>query len=178
LAPPRKKTKGPDPGRILNYTTEIEPPQSLKEIQDLLVAHGARAISVLYGDDRRITGIGFHLPTALGERNYHMLANAASVRQRMIERHDNEVRQTYLGQAEYRFRNYLWEKYPPAALEAQAQRTAWRILKDAIAVMLNLSSAGLADSGQVFFGFGQLSDGSGSVFDAWTARAALGPATE
>lgn len=176
------KRASPDPGRVLNYTTAITPARSLADIQALLVAHGASAITVQFDENRMAVGVEFRIQSNAGvEQTYIMAANWKVVRARMILRHNNEVRQRYArnGVVPYAANRYLWIDDPgsyehrlPKLLDDQAKRTAWRILKDAIEVMLNLSTAGIADPGQVFFGFASLDTG-GTVYEAYAEHRAL-----
>lgn len=171
---PRRRT-APNPGRVLNFTTTILPSKSLAEIQAALLAHGALAFTVVFdSEDRTAKGVEFRLRSDTGEeKNYAMEANWRSVRHRLIENHNREVRAKYHGYHTYRGERYLWdEKKPTKEIDEQAKKTAWRILKDAIEVMLNMGAAGISDPGQVFFGFATLDTG-GTVYSAYTDYKAL-----
>jgi hypothetical protein len=148
----------PDPTRVLNFTTTITVDKTVGEIQRILVAHDATMISMRFDDDRQVEAIEFHLRLDSVERAFRLSANWRMVRMRLIAHH-NKGKRSYT-------RGFWTERSLPAGLDDQARRTSWRILKDAVEVMLNLADAGIADTGQILFGFAMLDSGV-TIYDAF-----------
>jgi len=65
---------------LLYYSTEYSPRRAQAEIQQSLIAHGARRISLEY-DQGKIIGISFSIQTPAGERDFILPARVAGVRQ-------------------------------------------------------------------------------------------------
>jgi len=160
----RRTRRAPNPGRVLNYSTTIDPQKSVNEIQAVLVAHGARRFTLMYDDDRKIDGIHFTLDVNGTERAFEIKANWQQVRKRLIENHNKGKRSYQRGYWEDKPGS--WSHSVPATVDDQSKRVAWRVLKDAVEVMVNLVSAGIADVGQVFFGFGVLDSGL-TIYEAF-----------
>ena len=65
---------------LLYYSTEYSPRRAQAEIQQSLIGHGARRISLEY-DQGKIIGISFSIQTPAGERDFILPARVAGVRQ-------------------------------------------------------------------------------------------------
>ena len=94
---------------LLNYTTTVPAVRTIGQVQALLVEGGARQIMAEYNDVGTPIGIAFAVETGFGLRNFHLPVNAAKVE--AVLRRDKKV--------ERRFKT-----------PEQAERVAWRIVKD------------------------------------------------
>lgn len=93
------------------------------EIQALLARHGARMVLTEYDGKGTATGISFALDTAFGRQAFRMPANVEGI-WRVMQRQGRD------GKLQRRF-----------VTEAQAQRVAWRILRQWLAAQLELIAA-------------------------------------
>ncbi len=122
-------------GGLLNHSTTVEASKTAGEIQAILVRHGARQVLFVYGDHEEITGISWKVPTKGGEIPYTLPVNVAKV---------NEVltKQYHQGQV------------PRAALrDGQAERVAWRILKDWVEAQMALLETTMVTIEEIFLGY-------------------------
>nr|MBA3889820.1 hypothetical protein [Gemmatimonadaceae bacterium] len=107
---------------ILNYTTKISAGATVGEIQAKLAAHGANGVSIDY-DSGMPEALAFRIQTPHGLVTFRMEANWRGVLAAMEA--DQNV--------------------PRAQVRPdQAQRVAWRILKDWVEAQLAIVEAGLA----------------------------------
>ena len=119
---------------IKNYTTTIDVFKSLGEIQGALASHGARKIMVDYDSAGQPVGITFGIETARGALGFCLPANVDGVRAVF-------ARQKV--------------KKPPG----QAERTAWRNIRDWIMAQMAIIEAGQVQIDEVFLPY--LTDGKG-----------------
>ena len=106
--------------KFLNYSTEVQASKTAGEIQALLVAHGASAITTGYGDGGIIQSISFKVRTPQGEVAIRL----------PIDR-----------EATLRVLKRLWGqgKIPHRYADpVQAERVAWRVVKDWVAAQMAL----------------------------------------
>ena len=115
---------------ILNYSTKIEATQTVGLIQALLAKAGAHQVSVHYGGSGVPLGVSFSLP--LGPEKqvtfFQLPCNWEGVLKALRKA---RVDKKYL-------------------TEAQAQRVAWRIMKDWCEAQLAIIEAGQAQLAEVF----------------------------
>lgn len=115
---------------ILNYSTSVAASKTSGEIQAKLAKHGATAVTALY-EGGEPTAIGFSIETDYGVRDFRLPANTAGVYQALHrEWRANQVPRRYVS-------------------EAQAQRVAWRILKDWVEAQLAIIEAGIVELDEV-----------------------------
>lgn len=119
---------------IKNYTTKIDVFESLGEIQGALARNGARKIMVGYDDNGRPCGITFGLQTAQGGMLFQLPANTPGV-----------------------IAAFQRQKVKPDA--EQAERTAWRNIRDWILAQMAFVEAGNVQVDEVFLPY--LTDGRG-----------------
>lgn len=119
---------------IKNYTTSIDVYKSLGEIQGALASHGARKIMVDYDGAGQPTGVMFGIDTPEGPRGFCLPANVAGVRE-------------------------VFSRQKVKAPAGQAERTAWRNVRDWIMAQMAIIEAGQVDMVEVFFPY--LTDGRG-----------------
>ena len=111
---------------IKNYTTTKEEYESIAEIQLALAKHGARKIMIDYAENGDPQGVTFAVNTPCGYQGYILPANtegvlAAFARQKI------------------------------KADRNQAQRTAWRNVRDWIMAQMAFIESGNVDMPEVFF---------------------------
>ncbi|KKK48060.1 hypothetical protein LCGC14_3148970, partial [marine sediment metagenome] len=70
---------------IKNYTTTISAMKSIGEIQGILVAHGAKAIQIEYGDDREPCSLSFIIPTPQGGLSFRLPANIKAMEKVLLQ---------------------------------------------------------------------------------------------
>jgi len=114
-------TKGP-----LNYTTTIDAGKTASQCVDLLATHGASAVALTYSD-RRPTGLTFRILTVHGDRNFSMPINIEGIHRLLLAARRK-------GTISPRF-----------AERDQAERVAWRVLKDWLEVQLVMIEAGVVN---------------------------------
>lgn len=121
---------------IKNYTTEVDVYKSLGEIQAALASHGARKIMVDYDGAGQPTGVMFALETPAGPRGFCLPANIAGVKA-------------------------VFEQQKIKSKPGQAERTAWRNIRDWVLAQMAIIEAGQVDLEEVFLPY--LTDGRGQT---------------
>lgn len=110
---------------IMNYTTKIDVFKSIGEIQSDLAKHGAKKIMQEYRDNGEPIAISFSIITPAGERVFILPANSEAV---------------------YK----VLQKQKVKCDMLQANRVAWRILKDWIAAQMAILESGMVEMEQIF----------------------------
>lgn len=138
---------------IKNYTTAVEVHKSLGEIQAALASHGAWKIMVDYDSTGNPVGITFGIETPDGPRGFLLPANVAGVKA-------------------------VFSRQKVRAPEGQAERTAWRNIRDWIMAQMAIVEAGQVELQEVFFPY--LTDGRGrTVYQLYQGgQLALGDGSE
>lgn len=121
---------------IKNYTTTIDVYKSLGEIQGVLAKHGARKIMVDYDGNGLPIGVMFGIETLDGPRGFCLPANVDGVRS-------------------------AFARQKVKAPAGQAERTAWRNVRDWIMAQMAIIEAGQVDMIEVFFPY--MTDGRGKT---------------
>lgn len=136
---------------LLNYTTTISAAKSIGEIQEMLVKAGARSILLNY-DGGAPSAIKFLVPTGFGELGYALPANT------------DAVWQTLRVQGNRRDGN--GRRLVPERLitKEQAQRVAWRIVKDWLEAQLAIIETGMVRIEQVMLPY-QVVEDERTVYD-------------
>lgn len=111
--------------KIKNYTSEVSVFKSIGEIQGALAEHGATRIMTQYGDGQP-TGIMFEVDTPAGLRVFALPANVEGVR-------------------------VVMERQGIKASKGQAERTAWRNVRDWILAQMAIIEAGMVQMEEAFF---------------------------
>lgn len=134
---------------IKNYTSIVDVHKSLGEIQGALASHGARKIMVDYDEGNRPVCVTFALQAPDGLRGFCLPANIEGV-------------QAVFAQQEIK------------ADPGQAERTAWRNLRDWVLAQMAIIEAGQAAMDQVFLPY--LTDPQGrTLYEAYQGgRLSLG----
>ena len=119
---------------IKNYTTSVDVYKSLGEIQGALASHGARQIMVNYDGAGQPVGLLFGIETPDGPRGFCLPANVEGVRA-------------------------VFGRQKVKAQPGQAERTAWRNVRDWIMAQLAIVEAGQVQLDEVLLPY--LTDGRG-----------------
>lgn len=109
---------------IKNYTTGIDVFQSIGEIQGMLASHGATKVMVDY-DGGLPVGITFAIATEYGTRGFSLPANVDGVKA-------------------------VFSQQRVKAQPGQAERTAWRNIRDWIYAQIAIIEAGMVRMDEVF----------------------------
>lgn len=120
---------------IKNYTTDIPVNKTVSEIHLMLADHGAKRILFDYGADSKVTAISFTIDTPSGEQAVKLPANADRVRE-VLRQQKNSPRN--------RNRSQIDDS------QEQAERVAWRIVKDWLAAQLAILETEMVTVQQVF----------------------------
>lgn len=123
---------------ILNYTTKIDSEKSIAEIQKCLVKHGAHKIVTDYKGSVP-TSVTFCLTVNEQLIGFSLPANNVGVLKAMQK--DRKVPRS-------------------KCTEEQAQRVAWRIVKDWVEAQMAIVEAQLADMAEVFLPYAVTRSGS------------------
>ena len=136
---------------LLNYTTTVPARRTVAEVQDLLADAGARSVMVDFNEAGRAAAIAFVLVTPLGLRSFRLPADVAAVA-KVLARDAAKVR-AHVSKANL-------------ASPEQAERVAWRILKDWLDAQLALVRVELATLDQVMLPYMMAKDGR-TVYDLY-----------
>jgi hypothetical protein len=120
---------------LKNYTTTVPVSQTVSDIHRELAAHGARKVMFDYADDGKILAICFSIMTPEGERAVRLPGNADRV-QKVLQKQRNDPKR--------KSRTCI------DASPEQAERVAWRIVKDWLTAQLAILETEMVDVGQVF----------------------------
>lgn len=120
---------------IKNYTTDVPVNKTVSEIHLLLADHGAKRILFEYGSNSAVTAIIFSIDTPNGEQAVKLPANAERV---------HEVLRRQKKNPKNRSRTQIDDS------PEQAERVAWRIVKDWLAAQLAILETEMVDVQQVF----------------------------
>lgn len=129
---------------LLNYTTTIAASKTVSEVQGILAKAGATTINLRY-DQGRPVAIMFSAPTTFGDREFILPVNADKV---LAVLKSEGVK-------------------PSLSTVAQAERVAWRILKDWIEAQMAIIAAELVTLDQVMLPYMVIDDGRATVFEAY-----------
>jgi hypothetical protein len=140
---------------LLNYTTSVPARRTVSEVQELLVQAGARSVLAEYDDGGHCSAIGFSLRTPLGMRHFRLPVNASAVAKvvaKDLARTKAHVNRRELGSAD------------------QAERIAWRIVKDWVEAQLAITRTEMVTLDQVMLPYMTAPDGR-TVYDLYREHA-------
>jgi hypothetical protein len=123
---------------ILNYTTTVSASKTVLEICQILSKAKCQAIMQEFHPNGRAKAVSFRINTAFGIMTFQLPANVDGVWKRI-------QRDSILPYSKRTF--------------DQAERVAWRILKDWTEAQCAMIQVGLADMEQVFLPYAQRTDG-------------------
>jgi hypothetical protein len=129
---------------LLNYTTKIAAAKTANEIVNILAKAGASQIMNEF-DQGRPTGIFFSLnSTGMGAQSYRLPVNAAEVEKVMCS--DSHIPR-------------------PLKTPEQAERVAWRILKDWVEAQLAIIQSRMVSTDEVFLPY--MLNGEHTVYELY-----------
>lgn len=132
---------------ILNYTTKIDIFTTVGQIQGLLVKHGAKKILQEYDDDGHITAVSFQINTPVGLQAVRLPANVEKVQKVLAKQ---KVKSDY----------------------DQAERVAWRIVKDWVEAQMAIIESEMVSIDEIFLPY--MIDGEGkTVYQLFANKALL-----
>lgn len=114
---------------IKNYTTTINVNKTIEEIQEILSKHGATAIMTEY-DNGNVIGLSFKIMTPRGELGIRLPSNTDRVLQvlKNQKKNNTKVKNTF----------------------EQANKVAWRIIKDWIDAQMAILESEMVEMEQIF----------------------------
>lgn len=127
---------------LLNYTSTIEPEQTISEIQKLLSRYGVQAMMTEY-DGPQVAAVSFRMNVDGRSMAFKMPCNWRAVRQVFTQQGITQ------GKMKHKDKN----------LDNQAIRTAWRVIKVWIEAQLALVEINMVSIPQVFLPYAITSDG-------------------
>ena len=110
---------------ILNYTTKIDVYKTVGEIQGKLVKHGAKKILTDYDDNGRIVSLSFMIDTPSGIMPIRLPSNVDQVLKVLLKQKVRCDRE-------------------------QAERVAWRIIKDWIEAQMAILESEMVSMDEIF----------------------------
>lgn len=116
---------------LLNYTSSVPVDRTIGQMHKLLAAHGANMIATTYVDGAA-AGLSFRIDGAHGQRSFTLPVDVAATHQ--VLREEAAAKQMRGGYA----------------TRAQAERTAWRVVKDWLEAQFALIETGMATTEQIF----------------------------
>lgn len=116
---------------LLNYTTTIEVHKTLGEIQKTLVTHGARKIMYDYDDNSHVQSLCFSITTADGDKGIKLPANVPAIFEVLKQQKKAGKIKT----------NPDYD---------QAERVAWRIVKDWVEAQMAILEAQMVQIDEIF----------------------------
>jgi hypothetical protein len=134
---------------LLNYTTEVPANRSIAEITRMLQEGGASAILLENNADREISAVSFRMKTSFGlETAFTLPANVPAVIAAVNAQINAET------QRQRKAPGYK-RRIPMSLLnnKAQAERIAWRIVKDWLEAQMAIHQIGAAKLEQVMLPF-------------------------
>lgn len=120
---------------IKNFTTDVPVNRTVSEIHLMLADHGAKRILFDYGDDGKVNAISFTISTPYGEQAIKLPANAERVRAVLHEQKNSTKNRS---------------RTPIDDSQEQADRVAWRIVKDWLSAQLAILETEMVTVQQVF----------------------------
>lgn len=134
----------------LNYTTSIAVTKTASEVQAMLGAHGADAIVIRYANKQPVA-VSFTMTGPHGDRGFTLPVNVEGMHSAL--------------QAQWR-RGEIPRRYTD---RDQAERVAWRVVKDWLAAQLTLVAAQMATLDQVMLPYLHV-DGTTTLYEAYRER--------
>ena len=141
---------------FLNYTTTISAEKTVGEVQAMLGKSGASAVATMY-DQGRPAGVNFQMTTSHGLATFVLPVNIDGVQAALIKAHKQ-------GQARGLSKTSAYSR-------DQAERVAWRVIKDWIEAQVALIAANMAQIDTVMLPY-LLVDGQ-TLTDRYLERGAL-----
>lgn len=127
---------------LLNYTTKVDVFTTIGAIQGILVKHGAKKIMQDYDSEGHITALSFMVDTPFGARGIRLPANALAVQKVLAKQ---KVKADY----------------------EQAERVAWRILKDWIESQMAILESEMVQMDEIFLPYMIIDNSGQTLFERY-----------
>jgi hypothetical protein len=128
---------------LLNYTTAIDALKSAGEIEYTLIKHGARSVMKNIGESGRIEAMSFMIPGQFGNLPIRLPVNIKPVYEVLKQQKAKGAKSINL-------------------TTEQAERVAWRILKDWTEAQMAILETGMVKLEQVFLPY--ITNAAGQTF--------------
>ena len=125
---------------LLNYTTKVDVYTTIGAIQGILVKHGAKKIMQDYDDGGHVQALSFMVETPADPRGVRLPANAEAV-QRVLTR--QKVK----------------------ADREQAERVAWRIVKDWVEAQMAILESEMVQLDEIFLPYMIINNSGQTLFE-------------
>lgn len=127
----------------LNYTTTVPASRTIAEIQTALAKHGAGTIAVQY-EGQKPCGLAFSLTTPHGLKAFALPVDVAAVHRLLTDQRDG--------------RNGWAKNSRVDARVEQAERVAWRVVREWLLAQLAIIEAQMATMDQVMLPYLRVDD--------------------
>lgn len=131
---------------LLNYSTDVPVENTVTEIQKLLAGHSVSAMMTEY-DGPEVSAVSFRILIAGKPMGFKLPCNWRAVKEIMKAKNNNRKR----------IRGRLERLVDDS--DAQAQRVAWRIVKDWVEAQLAMVEVNMVTVPQVFLPYAIMKDG-------------------
>lgn len=131
---------------ILNYSTTIDALKTVAEVEYILIKHGAKSILKDIAPDGSISSVSFITDTPYGPMPIKLPVNIDPVLRVLIQEKKKKNSKV-------------------KATKEQAERVAWRILKDWVAAQMALIEIDMVKMEQIFLPYAILGDSGQTVFE-------------
>lgn len=142
---------------ILNYTTTIDAYKTVSEIEYILVNHKAKSVLKNYTNDGSIESLSFIVEIPTGQMPIKLPVNTDAALAVLIREKKSNPRKQIKTTRE------------------QAERVAWRILKDWVEAQMALIEIELVKMEQVFLPYAVLDESGETIFEKLESRQFLLP---
>lgn len=141
---------------ILNHTTEVPAAQTVSQIVGMLARKGAQSITQDFYEDGRVKALAFVLRVGVMPIRFQLPANTDGVAG-VLKKEKPFTWGRHRGSSD----DYY------AKQKQQAERIAWRILKDWVEAQIALIESGQAEPAQVFMPYAVEKTGQ-TMYQIWT----------
>lgn len=131
---------------LLNYTTKVDIFTTLGQIEGMLVKHGARSILKDYDSDGRVVAVSFQINTPVGIQTVRLPANVEAVQKVLAKQ---KVKCDY----------------------EQAERVAWRIVKDWVEAQMAILESEMVTMDEIFLPYMIADVGGNTMYQLFTSKA-------
>ncbi len=135
-------------GKLLNYTTQVDPLKTAGEMMGLLVAKGAKSINMDYKDGEPVA-LAFVIAARGVDVAFRLPCNVDGVRSALNRTSRRSVDM------------------------AQAKRVAWRIIKHWLEAQLAIVECGQAEMAEVFLPYAIIADTNQTLFQRFNENPML-----
>ncbi len=142
---------------MLNYTTKIAVDQTVGEVTRLLAKAGAASVSTHFDDAGGADGLGFTLRTPHGLRTFDLHVNIDGTHAALTREAPTKARAARMTVAAFTAR-------------VQAERVAWRVVKDWLEAQVALIEAEMATLDQVMLPYLVVRDDGATLYEAYRER--------